>query len=335
MSSQAAAAPVPRKALILLLVLTLVWGTNWPLFKHATQEVSVWTFRGIALALAGTALLLAARVQGHSLRIPRQHWARIAWATVFYLVVWNIASTYAAILIPSGQAAILGFTMPLWAALISVTVLRERLSARLVAALALGAVSVALLMAKGLGAYAQAPLGFAVGLLSGLGWAIGTLILKRQPVEAPAIVLTAWQLLGSAVPIGLGALILGDHQWFMPSWQSIAVIGYIALVPMCIGNLCWFTIVGLLPTHTAGLSSILVPMVAMVAGAALNGEPLGPLQGLAMLCSAGALALAILKPASVAKAAAGGASGAAPATPTAPATSPSPVAATGSSPARR
>jgi drug/metabolite transporter (DMT)-like permease len=287
---------VPRKALILLFILTILWGTNWPLFKYATKEVSVWTFRSVALIIAGVALLAAAHLQGKSLKIPREYWLRIGTATTFYLILWNIASTYAAILIPSGQAAILGYTMPLWTALITVFLLGEKISLRLVAALSLGAISVGLLMSRGLGAYANAPLGFALGLLSGLGWAIGTIILKRKKVDVPAIVLTGWQLVISAVPISICALILGDHQWFMPTWQSIAVISYIALVPMCIGNLCWFTIVGMLPTNTAGVSSIMVPMVAMVSGAVINQEPLGLMQWLAMICCGGALALAILRP---------------------------------------
>ena len=75
-----------------------------------------------------------------------------------------------------------------------------------------------------------------------------------------------------------------------------AFLGYIALVPMCIGNLCWFAIVGLLPAHVAGLSSILVPVVAMVSGALMHGEPLGPVQWLAMVCSAVSMRLALFKP---------------------------------------
>ena len=82
----------------------------------------------------------------------------------------------------------------------------------------------------------------------------------------------------------------------MPSWQSIAVIAYITLVPMCIGNVCWFAIVGLLPANVAGLSSIMVPVVAMISGAIVHGEPLGVLQLVAMGCSVGALSLALLKP---------------------------------------
>jgi drug/metabolite transporter (DMT)-like permease len=287
---------VPPRALVLLAILTLVWGTNWPLFPLATREVSVWTFRAVAVFVAGAALLLAARLRGQSLVIERRHWRTIASATFCYLVVWNIASTYSALLIPSGQSAVLGFTMPLWSALIAWAVLGERMDRRMVLAVALGGAAVALLMWKSLPAYAHAPLGVGLGLLAGIGWAVGTLILQRGAVNVPATVLTGWQLLITALPTTLGALLFGDHHWFMPSWSSILLIGYIALVPMCIGNLCWFAIVGILPAHVAGLSSILVPVVAMISGALLHGEPLGPVQWLAMACSAGALSLALFKP---------------------------------------
>ena len=290
-------AAIPPRALLLLVVLTLVWGTNWPLFPYAIREVSVWTFRAVAVTVAGLALLSVARLHGLPLAVPRRYWRTLIAATLFYLVLWNIASTYAAVLIPSGQAAILGFTMPLWAALIAWAFLGERMTGRMLAAIALGAVAVGLLMVQGVEAYVRAPLGFALGLLAGLGWAIGTLILKRQPVAVPALVLTGWQLLLAAVPTTIGALWLGDHQWFVPSWQSIAVIGYIALVPMSIGNAAWFAIVGMLPTQVAALSSILVPVVAMVSGAIVHGEPLGPLQWAAMACCVGGLSLALMKPA--------------------------------------
>ena len=294
-ASPATVAPaIPRRALVLLAVLTLVWGTNWPLFPYAVREVSVWTFRAVAVLGAGLVLLTVARVRGLSLVIPRRHWRTVVLATCFYLVLWNIASTYAALMIPSGQAAVLGFTMPLWAALIGWALGSQRLTQRLMLALVLGAAAVGLLMWRSLGVYAQAPLGVALGLLAGIGWAIGTMILKRGQVAVPAMVLTGWQLLITAVPTGIGAIVLGDWQWFMPSWTSILVITYITLVPMSIGNVAWFTIVGLLPTTVAGLSSILVPVVAMVSGAIIHGEPLGPVQWAAMACCAAALRLALV-----------------------------------------
>ncbi|HYF59917.1 MAG TPA: DMT family transporter [Burkholderiaceae bacterium] len=288
---------LPPRALALLVVLTLVWGTNWPLFALAVREVSVWTFRAVSMTVAGLVLLAVARARGQSIAVPRRHWPAVGAASACYLLVWNIASTYSAVLIPSGQSAVLGFTMPLWAALISWALLGERLTGRLLLALALGAAAVALLMVPSFASYADAPLGLATGLLAGVGWAVGTLIVKRANVGVPATVLTGWQLLAAAVPIIAVAFALGDHRWFVPSWASIAVIAYITLVPMSIGNVAWFAIVGLLPANVAGLSSISVPVVAMISGAIVHGEPLGPLQWAAIACTVAALSLTLLRPA--------------------------------------
>lgn len=284
---------IPRRAIFMLIALTIVWGTNWPLFPYAVREVSVWTFRSVAMIGAGSALLLFARMRGLPMQIPRKYWRTVVLATLMYLVIWNVASTYAAILIPSGQAAVLGFTMPLWGALIAWAVLGERLSPRLLLAVALGGIGVTLLMVPSFRAYSAAPFGLAMGLLSAIGWAIGTMILKRGNVMVPVLVLTGWQLLLGSIPITAVALVVGDWNWFMPSWQSIAVISWIMLIPMCIGNVCWFAIVGLLPANIAGLSSVMVPVVAMVSGALINGEPLGPLQLMSMACCVAALMLAL------------------------------------------
>ena len=289
------AAPPAAKALPLVLVLTLVWGTNWALFPLAVREVSVWTFRAVSLTGAGALLLAFARARGIALAIPRRHWPAVIAASLVYLVVWNLASTYAAILIPSGQAAILGFTMPLWTVLVTWLAFGERPTLRMWIAVALAASGVALLAIPARTAYATAPAGFLLGLLAGLGWAAGTVILKRASVPVPALVLTGWQLLIAAVPLAAGALWLGRGQAHAVSLQTWLVIGYITIVPMAVGNAAWFSIVRLLPASVAGLSSVMVPVVAMVTGAIAYGEPLGPFQLGAMACSVGALGLALAR----------------------------------------
>lgn len=283
------------KALPLVILLTLVWGTNWSLFPLAVREISVWTFRAVSLTIAGILLLAFARARGIPTSIPRRHWPAVTAAALVYLVIWNLASTYAAILIPSGQAAILGFTMPLWTVLVAWLVAGDKPSARMWMAVALAALGVALLAVPARTAYASAPAGFLLGLLAGLGWAVGTVILKRANVPVPALVLTGWQLLIAAAPLAIGALWLGRGQFHAVSWQTVAILTYITIVPMAIGNAAWFAIVGLLSPSVAGLSSVMVPIVAMVTGAIVHAEPLGPWQLGAMLCSGSALFLALAR----------------------------------------
>ncbi|NCZ29231.1 MAG: DMT family transporter, partial [Betaproteobacteria bacterium] len=276
-------------------ILTLVWGTNWPLFSLAVKEVSVWTFRSFSCVTAGLLLLAYVKIRGQSIRIERRHWPVVLVSCFLYMVIWNITSTYSAVLLPSGQASVLGFTMPLWAALFSWLFYGEPLRGRMLLALAFGASGVALLMVPSFRDYADAPLGFVLGLAGGAGWALGTIVLKRAALQLAPSVITAWQLLITAVPCSIGAAWFGDWNGFVPSASSIAVIAYITLVPTLIGNVCWIAIVGLLPTQVAGLSAIAVPMVAMVSGALVHGEPLGVTQWLAMACTGTALGLLLLR----------------------------------------
>lgn len=284
------------RALVMLVLMTLVWGTNWPLFPLAIQEVSVWTFRSIALPVAGSVLLIIAAMRGMSLRIPKAHWTTLVAVAVAYMVTWNICSTLSASMIPSGQSAVLGFTMPLWVALFAWPILGEKITLRRLLAIALGVTSVIMLMVPSLSAYAQAPLGLALGLMCGLGWAVGTIILKRRPIPVPPLVMVGWIVLLTSIPFWAITLVVADGQWFMPSKQTILVIAYISLIPMCIGNVCWFSIADMLPANLAALSTVMVPVVAMISGAIVHGEPLGALQLGAMFCSATALALVLIRP---------------------------------------
>lgn len=284
------------KVLPLVLALTVLWGTNWVLFPIAVREMSVWTFRAVCLLGAGTLLLVTARIRGISLHVPPGQRFGLAIAALAYLVIWNVGSTYAAILIPSGQAAVLGFTMPLWATLFSWIFLGERPTYRLVCSVVLATGGVAFLAFAARHTYASAPLGFLLGLSAGIGWACGTLLLKRAAISVPSIVSTGWQLMIAGVPIAMAALALGSHEFFIPSPTSLLVIGYITLIPMALGNIAWFSIVDRVPATVSGLCTVMVPMVAMVTGAIFHGEPLGVLEIGAMTCCGASLLMVLWKP---------------------------------------
>lgn len=284
------------RILALVIVLTLIWGTNWVLFPIAVEEVSVWTFRSICVLGAGSLLLLTAHLHGMSLNVPPRERKPLAMAGLTYLVIWNVASAYAATLLPSGQAAMLGFTMPIWASVFAWIFLRQKPTPRIFASLLLASFGVALLAFASRKAFSSASLGFFVGLSAGIGWAIGTTILKQAQVTVHPLVSTAWQLIIAGVPLALIAILLGSRELFMPSWTSIVVVGYITVVCMALGNVMWFYILDVLPVAVSGLAIVMVPIVAMLTGAFVHDEPLGAIQIAAILCCALAMGLVLLKP---------------------------------------
>jgi drug/metabolite transporter (DMT)-like permease len=287
-------APSPR-AIALLVLLTLLWGTNWPLFKIPLRELSVWSFRSLVVAIAAAALFVAAGLRGERLSVPRRLWWPMLGASLGNLTVWNVATALTVIYLPSGQASILAYTMPLWLAPLSAIFLGQRFTARMLLAVVLGIAAVVLLMVPNFGVYADAPRGLAAGLSAGLAWAAGTVIMKRTDWGGMGLALTAWQMLLCLPPIVAGFFLL-DGAWPQASATAYIVSIYIALVPMAIGTTTWFMLVHLLPAHVAGLSSVSIPVVAVVAGVLLFDEPMGPLQIAALACTVAALWLALVPP---------------------------------------
>src|SRR6476661_5620863 len=121
--------PVARAALPIL-VLTLVWGCNWPVMKIGVSELAPLTFRELTLPFAALGMLLVARLTGDSIRVPRKLWPRLGVLALFNIAGWNGFVLFGIQQLPAGRSAILGYTMPIWATLIAAIVLHEPISRR-------------------------------------------------------------------------------------------------------------------------------------------------------------------------------------------------------------
>src|SRR6267378_4164057 len=280
---------VSPKVLALLAALTLVWGTNWPLFKIALDELPVFTFRAIVLVVAILVLTTILLMRGESFAVPQGKWPALIAASAMNLFVWNIATSLAVLYIPSGHASVLAYTMPLWVALLGFAVFGQRLTPRLLLAIAIGATAVVALMIPNFHSYARAPAGLFWGLFAGFCWAVGTFVVKRTAWTGMGLSLTFWQVVISLPPILLGALLIDG----LPTQALVATI-YTGAVPMALGTAAWFALVKLLPAQVAGLSAIAIPIVAIASGVLILHEPLSPLQALAIASTVLSLWLALM-----------------------------------------
>ncbi len=290
------AGSIPTRALVLLGVLSLVWGLNWIVVAVALRDFGPWTFRAISLGVAVAAMFAIARWRGDSLAVPKAVRLRLLLAGAFNIAIWNVATAYAVMLIPSGHAAVIAFSMPLWAAIIGFLFLGERLGLRHLVALGFGVAGITLLMIEDFVLFAQAPLGLSLGILAAIVWALGTFLQKRTPWNMPMVALLFWQMLCGLVPITIGAAILELPYQATPSLAGTGMAIFVGLVPLAVGMASWFSIVKLLPAHVAALSTVSVPVVAVLSGGWVLGEPLGVIQYAALAATVVALGLVLLVP---------------------------------------
>lgn len=124
-------------------------------------------------------------------------------------------------MIPYAQVQALTFTTPLFAALLAVFLLRERVHPRRVVALAIGFLGAMIVIRPG---FVPVDAGSVLILLSALGWAGVILIVKRLTRTDSSITITAWMVVLMS-PISLVPALL-VWQWPTPAeWTWLAVAG--------------------------------------------------------------------------------------------------------------
>jgi drug/metabolite transporter (DMT)-like permease len=287
----------------LLLSLALFWGVNWPAMKIAVVEMGPWTFRALCLYLGALGLFAIAARLGLSMHVPGGRRRELIVASLLNVTIWHVCSAYGLTLIEAGRASLIAFTMPIWVGLFGAIFLGERLDAGKGIALALGAAGLGLLAMPAFAGLAAGPLGFVLMLACALGWATGTLYLKRQGFGMNAVSLTAWQLAIGGVPvlIGMFAIDLPAGIWRVetPSLEGWIGIVYAATVPMVYCHWAWFRALEILPAQAAALGVLAVPVVGVASSVWLTGERFAALDyaGMAAILAALFMAMAV-RPAS-------------------------------------
>jgi drug/metabolite transporter (DMT)-like permease len=263
--------------------------------KFVLGEIPVLTFRTMCLWFTAPALFLIARSGGERLGMPFRQWPALLAVAFCNVTIWYLSTGIALTLIPAGRAALLAYTMPVWAAMFGALLLGERLTARRLAGLVLGMSGVGVLLAPEVATLRAAPLGTFVILTAAIGWAFGTVLMKRFVFSASIAKLTAWQLLLGGIPIAIAAAIhdpAPNFASFHPA--TLWVFAYIIALPMIFGQWAWFKTLSRLSVTVAGISSLAVPAVGLLSSAILLAEPMGIAEIAALALVLGAIGLVLI-----------------------------------------
>lgn len=257
---------IPRAGLVLLGLLSIGWGFNWPIMKVVIAEIPRWIFRGDSILLASVGLFGIAWFSGQSLQVPAGRWRQLLAMAACNIVGWNMFAIYGVSLLPSGRAAILGYTMPIWSALLSVWFLDDRLTRRRWVGLILGMSGMALLIGTEFKQLGSAPLGVIFMLVAAIFWAAGLVIYKRDPLPMPISVLTAWQALLGGIPIALSGHVLESVEWSRVSFWPMFGFWYNVFIGLLFCYWAWNKLVQMVPAAVTSLGSLIVPVVGVFSG---------------------------------------------------------------------
>ncbi|GAA4919760.1 EamA family transporter [Streptomyces coeruleoprunus] len=275
-----------RAAVIAVTALAPVsWGTTYLVTTEFLPPDRP-LFTGLMRALpAGLALLALTRT------LPRGSW----WWRSAVLGALNIGAFFpllflAAYRLPGGIAAVVSSVGPLFVVGLAALLLGERPSVRSVTAAAAAAFGVSLVVLK-----ANAALdlvGILAGLASALSMSAGTVLTKRwgRPEGVGPLVMTGWQLSAGGLLIAPVAFLVEGAPPALDG-RALAGYAYLAFANTAVAYWLWFRGIERLTASSVTLLGPLSPITAAVAGWAVLGQALGPVQLLGMAVAFGATVL--------------------------------------------
>lgn len=261
---------------MLLALVIVLWGANWPVMKVGLDYIPPLWFAAVRVLL-GCAMLFAVLLVIGQMRLPNRPDLPVLASIALLQVAGFLALVNLGLqTVEAGRSAILAYTTPLWVAPLAVIFLREHLGLRKSAALVLGAFGVGILFSP-LSFDATAPGAIAGnGLLLGAAAAAAVSIVhvRGHRWQGSALHLMPWaMLLAGAALAGLAAAVepVTDIRW---SGTLAAVLAYNG--PVASGFCFWafVTVQRTLPAVTTAIGSQGVPVAGMLFSAAALGEAL-------------------------------------------------------------
>jgi drug/metabolite transporter (DMT)-like permease len=251
-------------ALAALFLLSLIWGYNWVVMKRVTAYIDPFDFSALRSLFGAISLFVALAWLRRPLRVVA--WGKVIALGLLQTTAFTAMVQWALVAGGAGKTAVLVYTMPFWLMLSAWWLLGERVRAVQWWAAAVAAGGLLMLLEPWSGGGSVFSNFLAVG--GGLSWALATVLAKRMRSEHQydILALTAWQMLFGAIVLCLMALLLPSSRPIDPTAYFFGAVIFNAVFATALAWVLWVFVLNHLPVATAGLSTLGIPLIGVLAG---------------------------------------------------------------------
>ncbi len=274
-------ASVPVAALAALIA---IWGYSWVVMKIGLAYAHPFDFAALRVGLGAAFLFLIVKAQRRALALPGY---RMAVVLGLMQVALFVALTHFALMFAdTGRTSVLVFTMPFWMIVFAHFIIGERMRGAQWLAVAVAFAGLLLIVAPW---NLTSVAGSLLAILAGAVWALAAVLSKRWPMRgADPLLYTAWQLLFGFAALALLAS-LHPHPAVHWTTQFVVALAFSTVFATAIGWWLWTYVLSHTPAGIAGLNSLGIPVIAVLASAIQLGERPPPLE----LCGMGLIGAAL------------------------------------------
>ncbi len=282
------ASPSTLSVALALLIVYVVWGSTFLAIAYVVETLPPFLAAGARFLLSGGILL--------GFLIAQDRWRRRRGSTPLArprLVEWRTALIVGALLllggngmvmvaekvIPSGIAAVMIATEPIWLAFFDAIITRRRPSLLAMGGVVVGLAGVAVLLVPGGGGGALEPWGIGLLVLANIGWAAGSIYARHGPLPRNGLLATGMEQVAGGGTLILAALVAGE-VWRVDlasvSVQSWVALGYLVVFGSLLAFTAYTWLLNHVPVTTVATYAYVNPIVAVALGVLFRGEQLTP-----------------------------------------------------------
>lgn len=247
-----------------------IWGTTWLAIKVSLRYVPPFVGVGLRFVLAGLVMYAAAAAMGQLRPARELPWKLVAALSVFFFGLNYILTYTAETRLDSGLVAVLFGTLPFFVFAFAHVYAKERTTPRIWfgACLAFAGVAAISLAGRVHGSllFALAAIGAAASS------AFGSVYAKRHAHGSPMLTLPPAMLASGVVVGGIGLATERVSWAHAIAAPSLVALVYMAILGSCVAFFLNLWLLQQIPAWTVGLSSLVIPVIAVIVGIALGGE---------------------------------------------------------------
>ena len=269
----------------------LVWGSTYLAIRYAVETIPPLVAAGIRHTLAGGILLAWAVARGF--RPTRQQWLSGVVVGALFFLVGHGSLHWAEQYVGSGLAALLIATEPMFILVLAWLMGQQKISRLSALGLASGVTGVAVLTGAEL-TQGSSLLGLVAVLVGSFSWAAGVVVSPRLKLPTDALARTALPLVCGAAMLLIAAGITGEFQathWSSISLRSLMGLGYLVTFGSIVAFTAYTWLLQQCPPALVATHTYANPVVAVLLGWLLAGEPLTMRLALASVAILGAIVL--------------------------------------------
>ena len=275
-----ASRPSSVKTILAFAAVYILWGSTYLGIRLAIETLPPFLMAATRFSLAGAILFIWAVLKGERFIPPFRMWRHTLIIGGLLLLGGNGGVTWAEKYVATGLAALLVSTEPLWVVILNWILSRQRPNSKVLLGVLIGFVGVGMLVGDGLRSNGHSTLSLISGgvvLLAAFSWAAGSVYSNRQPLGVSTLMAAGMQMLSGGALLFVFALVVGDFQRLNlanASWTSIGAFFYLLVFGSLVGFTAYSWLLNNVSPARAATYAYVNPVVAVLLGWLIAGEPL-------------------------------------------------------------